>query len=232
MSFSTAPLGQDRLLVIGAHPDDNEVGCGATVAKLVQQGWEATYVVCTNGNKGSHDPHMSPHRLAEIREEEQQAAAKKLGVRHVIFLRYNDGEIELSPALRLEMALYIRHFRPRYIFTHDPWRAYMLHPDHRTIGFAVLEGVVNARDHLYVPGLNQIGISLWRPEYLFLWSPERADYTEDVSDTLDLKIEALYEHKSQIRETDNWIPRMRQRALQQGQEAGFHAGEAFKRIKL
>ena len=82
-----------RALVIGAHPDDNEFGAGGTTAKLAAQGWDITFIVVTNGNKGSHDPGISPYQLSEIREQEQRAAAAALGVRRVIFLRNNDGEL-------------------------------------------------------------------------------------------------------------------------------------------
>lgn len=226
------PQKPGRILAIGAHPDDCDVGCGGTVAKLTQQGWEATFIICTNGNKGSHNPDASPHLLAETREEEQRTAAALLGVQQVIFLRYNDGELEATAALRAEMALYIRHFKPHLLFTHDPWRPYMLHPDHRAVGFAVVDGVVNARDHLYMPGLHQIGLPAWRPSALFLWVPDRPDYTEDIGDTLDVKIAALRAHRSQMQPDDDWTERMRQRGWEQGQSAGFTAGEAFKKIKL
>lgn len=99
-------------LVIGAHPDDNEFGAGGTIAKLAAQGWDITFIIATNDNKGSHYPGMSPYDLSERREAEQRAAAKVLGVERVIFLRYNDGELELTIALHSEIALYIRHFRP------------------------------------------------------------------------------------------------------------------------
>lgn len=221
-----------RALVIGAHPDDNEVGCGGTIARLTRDGWDVTFIICTNGNKGSHDPTMSSYRLAEIREAEQQTAANRLGVQHVVFLRYNDGELEPTPALRAEMALYIRHFKPGRIYTHDPWRAYMLHPDHRAVGMAVVEGVVSARDHLYMPGLNQIGLTVWRPQALYLWSAERPDHTEDISDTLEDKMAALADHVSQVKELTSWLPRMRQRAEDQGKAAGYRAGEAFKKLPL
>ncbi len=221
-----------RALVIGAHPDDNEVGCGGTTAKLTDQGWDVTYITCTNGNKGSHDPHVSGYQLSETREHEQKEAAAILGVQRVIFLRYNDGELEPTPALRAEMALYIRHFKPHLLYTHDPWRPYMLHPDHRAVGFAVIDGVVSARDHLYLPGLGQIGLTVWRPRHLYLWSADRPDYTEDISNTLERKIAALEAHRSQITETSDWIARMRQRAEDQGRAAGYRAGEAFKQLNL
>jgi LmbE family N-acetylglucosaminyl deacetylase len=219
-----------RALVIGAHPDDNEFGAGGTVAKLIAQSWEITFIIATNGNKGSHDPGMSPYILSETREAEQRAAAAALGVKQVIFLRNNDGELEATPALRAEIALYIRHFKPHYVFTHDPWKHYMLHPDHRAVGFAVIEGMVSARDHLFMPGLGQIGISIWRPEALFLWSAELPDHVEDVSGFVDQKIAALVEHHTQLDENQEWQARVRQRMAELGQEHGFGAAEAFKKI--
>jgi LmbE family N-acetylglucosaminyl deacetylase len=218
-----------RVLVIGAHPDDNEFGAGGTVAKLIKQGWQATYIICTNGNKGSHDPEMSSYRLSEIREGEQRAAADALGVERVLFLRNNDGELEPTPALRSEIAFYIRHFKPHSVFTHDPWKHYMLHPDHRAVGFATIDGIVSARDHLFMPGLSQIGIGVWRPQALFLWGAEQPDYTEDISETLDLKIAALREHHSQLDESKEWPDRVRQRAADLGKEAGYAAAEVFRK---
>lgn len=219
-----------RALVIGAHPDDNEFGAGGSSAKLAAQGWDITFIIATNGNKGSHDPEMSSYRLSEIREGEQRAAAERLGVRRVIFLRNNDGELEPSAALRAEFALYIRHFKPHYVFTHDPWKHYMLHPDHRAVGFAVIEGIVSARDHLFLPGLSQIGITVWRPEALLLWGAEQPDYVEDISATLEQKLAALHEHHSQLDEVGGWEQRVRERAAELGREHGFAAGEAFKKI--
>lgn len=219
-----------RALVIGAHPDDNEFGAGGTVAKLAAQGWDISFIIATNGNKGSHDPEMSSYQLSATREVEQRAAARQLGVERVIFLRNNDGELESTPALRAEIALYIRHFKPHYVFTHDPWKHYMLHPDHRAVGFAVIEGIVSARDHLFMPGLGQIGITVWRPEALFLWGAETPDHFEDVSGFVDQKIAALVEHHTQLDENSEWQARVRQRMAELGQEHGFEAAESFKKI--
>lgn len=221
-----------RALVIGAHPDDNDVGCGGTIARLTRQGWDVTFMVCTNGNKGSHDPEVSAYRLSEMREVEQRSSAAVLGVRRIIFLRYNDGELEPTPALRAEMALYIRYFKPHVVYSHDPWRMYMLHPDHRVVGFAVVDGLVSARDHLYMPGLGQIGLTVWRPRSLYLWSPEKPDHIEDISTTLDVKIAALREHHSQFDRIENLEEWVSTRARDQGQPAGYRAGEAFKKIDL
>lgn len=228
----TEATEQRRALVIGAHPDDNEVGCGGTIARMTQQGWDVTFIVCTNGNKGSHDPDISPYQLAETREVEQRAAADLLQVARVIFLRYNDGELDPGPALRAEMALYIRHFKPHIVYSHDPWRQYMLHPDHRAVGMAVVEGLVSARDHLYMPGLSQIGLTVWRPQVLYLWSAQQPDHYEDISATLDQKIAALAAHHSQFDRKDDLHSWASARARDQGAPAGYQAGEAFKKINL
>jgi|HigsolmetaAR201D_1030396.scaffolds.fasta_scaffold14215_2 LmbE family N-acetylglucosaminyl deacetylase len=219
-----------RALVIGAHPDDNEFGAGGFVAKLTAQGWDVTFIIATNGNKGSHDLGISPYDLSERREHEQRAAAKVLGVERVIFLRYNDGELERTPALRAEFALYIRHFKPHYVFTHDPWKHYMMHPDHRAVGFSVIDGIVSARDHLFMPGLGQIGLPLWRPEALFLWGAEQPDHFEDITEFVEQKIAALREHHTQLDESTTWEERVRQNITKNGQEHGFGAAEAFKKL--
>jgi LmbE family N-acetylglucosaminyl deacetylase len=228
----TQPDDTKCALVIGAHPDDNEFGAGGTAAKLATQGWDITFIIVTNGNKGSHDPGMSPYTLSETREQEQRAAIAVLGVQRVIFLRNNDGELETTPALRSEIALYIRHFKPNAVYTHDPWKHYMLHPDHRAVGFAVIEGIVSARDHLFMPGLGQIGIGVWRPEALYLWSAEQPDHVEDVSDFVEQKIAALREHHTQLDEHQDWEDRVRQRMVELGKEHGIAAAEAFKKIAL
>ena len=221
-----------RALVIGAHPDDNEFGAGGTVAKLASEGWDITFIIATNGNKGSHDPDMSSYRLSETREHEQRAAAAALGVHQVIFLRNNDGELEPTPQLRAEFALYIRHLKPHAVFTHDPWKHYMLHPDHRAVGFAVIEGIVSARDHLFMPGLGQIGITVWRPEALYLWSAETPDHFEDVSGFVEQKIAALHEHHTQLDESDKWEGWVRERMAELGKAQGYDAAEAFKKITV
>jgi LmbE family N-acetylglucosaminyl deacetylase len=221
-----------RALVIGAHPDDNEFGAGGTIAGLVQQGWEVTYIICTNGNKGTKDPAISSHRLAELREAEQLSAARVLGAQKVLFLRNNDGEIEPSPALRAELALYIRYLKPNLVFTHDPWKHYMFHPDHRVVGFATIDAVVSARDHLFMPGLGQIGIGVWRPETLFLWGAEQPDHVEDISTTLELKIASLHEHHTQLDAATGWEERVRTRAAELGTQHGFAAAEAFKKMPV
>ena len=101
----------ERVMVITAHPDDSEFGAGGTVAKHAKDGREVTYVIATNGNKGSSDRTMTPERLARTRETEQRNAARVLGVERVEFLGYADGELEDTRDLRRDVTRQIRAWR-------------------------------------------------------------------------------------------------------------------------
>ena len=141
----------EKIMVVFAHPDDAEGNCGGTTAKWAREGKVIHYLVLTNGDKGSWDLSMTSEKLAQIREKEQEAAARVLGVSEVIFLRIPDGELEVSQPLRREVARLIRLHQPSVILTHDPWKPYQVHPDHRAAGFLALDAAVAARDHLYYP---------------------------------------------------------------------------------
>jgi len=90
---SSANNEPKRALAVSAHPDDTEFGCAGTAALWSQQGWEFYYLICTNGDKGSDDPAMTPEKLAPIRQQEQREAAAVSGVKDVFFLGYEDGEL-------------------------------------------------------------------------------------------------------------------------------------------
>ena len=153
----------DRALGIGAHPDDIEFGAGGTLARWAGAGCEVTMLVVTDGSKGTWDPTMDPHLLAAMRVDEQLEAARVLGAAHVVHLGHVDGELSYTMDLRAEICLQIRLTRPDVVLTHDPWKPYQLHPDHRTTGLAVVDGVVAARDHLFFP---EQGVAAHRPQHL------------------------------------------------------------------
>lgn len=219
-----------RALLIAAHPDDIELSCGGTAAKWARAGRELIYVVCTNGDKGTHDRDLSPFRLAELREEEQRQAAARIGAKEVVFLRHPDGELEACPNLRMELAMLIRHFRPQVIFTHDPWRRYQIHPDHRAAGMAACDAIVLARDHLFVPVLGIVGLPPHAPQELFLWGTDDPDYFEDIAETLPDKLDAVACHQSQLAQMPDWQERVRQWAADVGAKAGCAYAEGFHHI--
>src|SRR5207253_7584875 len=98
----TTPEG-NSVLVVMAHPDDAEFGCGGTIAKWAAAGKAINYVLCTSGDKGSGDPSVSPYTLAQTRRQEQINAAHALGAREVVFLGYEDGTLRNTLELRRDI---------------------------------------------------------------------------------------------------------------------------------
>jgi LmbE family N-acetylglucosaminyl deacetylase len=227
----TPPRGTQVLLVM-AHPDDAELSSAGTLIKWTAEGKQVRYVVCTTGDKGTKDAQMTPFRLAEIREQEQREAARVIGVNDITFLRHADGELEHSASFRNEIALLIRKFRPDIIITHDPWRPYQLHPDHRAVGFATVDAVVVARDHLFLPALMELGLPAHAPLELFFTFPPTADYVVDITDVIKKKLEALEKHKSQLEIIPDWREKIRFMSSQLAEGHPFTYAESFKRLVL
>jgi len=221
-------------MVITAHADDAEYGIAGTVTKWTREGKEVIYVVCTNGNKGSNDPEMKPERLAEIREQEQLAAAKLLGVNKVIFLRHEDQSLEDTPEFRKELASLIRTHRPEIVATSDPYRRYIWHRDHRITGQAVLDAVFPyARDRWAYPDLIEQGLEPHKVKEVLLWGAEEPNYFSDITDTFDIKMAALRCHHSQVGHFPRqWYDMLRQRYEKFAEGKGFKLAEAFYRAEI
>jgi LmbE family N-acetylglucosaminyl deacetylase len=188
----------ERVLAIGAHPDDVEFGCGATLAKWSAAGSEVWLFVLTDGSKGSWDPNADPAELANLRVNEQVAAARVLGAAKVLHAGFVDGELYNGRGEREGVVGVIRRARPSVIVTHDPWKRYRLHPDHRAAGFIVLDSIVAARDpHFFV----KANVEPHRPEEVLLFEADEVDHYESVDDTAGKKVDALLAHRSQWRST-------------------------------
>lgn len=225
----------ERVMVVTAHPDDPEFGAGGTVAKLARDGAEVTYVIATNGNKGSGDRSMTPERLARVREEEQRNAARILGVERVVFLGHEDGELEDTRGFRRDVTREIRRWRPDLIITQNPHRTYNLyasHRDHRITAGVVLDCVYPlARDHMAFPELlPEYEPHRVREVHLMQW--ENPHLVVDISETMDLKLKALACHVSQIGDFPSVEGRVRDRSSVLGRQHGFTYAEAFDRIVL
>jgi len=222
-------------MVISAHPDDSEFGVAGTVARWVQTGKQVMYVICTRGEKGSSDRSLDPEDLAEIREKEQLAAARTLGVREVVFLHYPDQGLEDTPEFRKHIVRMIRRYRPDIVVTSDPYRRYLWHRDHRIIGQVVLDAVYPyARDHLAYPDLLKEGVEPHKVKELLLWGTEDINYRSDITGTFDLKLAALRCHESQVKEMANPCleERLKKRYKMMAGETDYELAEAFHRIKL
>jgi len=231
--MSDTEEGLDRVMVIAAHPDDPEFGCAGTVVKWAQAGKHITYVLLTSGDKGSHDPDLRPGRLATLREEEQRAAARDLGVEQVIFLRHPDGMLKNDLSMRRELSGIIRQHRPNIVMTIDPWRLYQLHPDHRAAGQAALDAVYAAREWYIFPEQLVGDTEPWRVQEVYLFWTDNADYWEDISDCIDTRISALARHATQVGlDTEKLAERIRNYAREAGEKIGYEYAEGFKQFKF
>jgi LmbE family N-acetylglucosaminyl deacetylase len=185
-------------LAIGAHPDDIEFGCGGTLAKWAAAGAAIHHLVLTDGAKGSWDTERDQAALVAQRQREQRRAAAILGGGNVGFLGFPDGELRNGVRQQWEVARWIRTVRPDVVLSHDPWRRYRLHPDHRHAGFIVTDSIVAARDpHFFADQ----GLAPHRPAALMLWEADEPNHVEDVAPFVDTKIAALLTHHSQLQST-------------------------------
>jgi len=225
---------QTYMLVV-AHPDDSEFSSAGTVARLTRAGKRVVIVQVTSGNKGSADPGADPAQVAATREAELIEATGRLGVAEgdVVFLRCTDGELMPDLPLREKIVRMVRTHRPDVIITHDPFRPYALHPDHRAVGLATTDAVYpTARDPLYFPEHLREGLQPHKTAEIWYFGAEHPDKVIDISDTFDLKIHALRAHRSQIGGSEEWIERMRDRARELAEGQDFELAEAFKVVQM
>lgn len=226
----------ESAMTIGAHPDDAEFGAGGTLAKWAAGGCEVTMAILTDGSKGTWDPEIPTEDLIESRRSEQAKSGRQLGATRIVHGDHVDGELENSMELREEVCRLLRTYRPQVVLTHDPWRRYMLHPDHRAAGMAVIDGLVAARDHLFFPDQR---LPKHRPAAVLLWQAAESDHVEDISGFFDRKIDALLCHSTQTITTMGdatrspearaaFETRMRELAREHGDASGIDLGEAFK----
>ena len=237
-------------LAIGAHPDDVEIGCGATLAKWAAAGCTIHHLILTDGSKGTWDPEQDIASLIATRQDEQREAARRLGGGEVGFLGWPDGELRNTIREQWEVCRWIRQVRPDVVFGHDPWRRYRLHPDHRNAGFVVTDSLVAARDPQF---FSDQELAPHRPLALLLWEADVANHVEDVAGYEQIKIEALLAHRSQyettlgiddgspvqgpgraerMRSAQTFADRIREQLAKHGSLAGIALGESFHRLEI
>jgi len=224
-----------QVMVVTPHPDDAEFGVAGTVARWTSHGKEVVYVVCTNGNKGTDDVNMDPEDLSQIREREQRAAAKLLGVREVVFLNHPDQGLEDTPAFRKEIVRLIRIYQPETVVTADPYRRYIWHRDHRVTGQVTLDAVFPyARDHSSYPDLMEEGITPHKVKEMLFWAAEDINYRSDITKTFQIKLAALGCHKSQVGKIppDELEKRLRERHSKLAEGEDFALAEGFHRVEV
>jgi LmbE family N-acetylglucosaminyl deacetylase len=154
LSRMALPLnGNLRLLAVLAHPDDESLGVGATLAKYASEGVETYVITATRGQAGRYygrrpgENHPGPTELGTIRERELRAAAATLGVREVTLLSYEDQRLDAAAPREViaEIADHLRRLRPHVVITFPPDGAYG-HPDHVAISQFATAALLLAAD--------------------------------------------------------------------------------------
>lgn len=129
---------QTRFLFIGPHPDDIEIGAGATAAKLADMGKDVRFLVCIDGRFGTTNAPegLEGDKLVEVRRKEALTSAAKLGISDVHFLNFKDGGFYEQKDLIVEIAKAVGEYKPDVIFAPDPCVTSECHRDHLNVGNA------------------------------------------------------------------------------------------------
>ena len=221
----------ERVLVVSAHPDDVDFGAAGSVATWTDAGVEVTYCIVTDGAAGGFDPGVSRIEMAEIRQAEQTAAAKAVGVDDIVFLGYPDGRLEVSFDLRRDLSRVIRQTRPQRVVAQSPDRIYerifASHPDHLAAGEAALGAVYpDARNPFAHPELlADEGLEPWSVAEVWLIAhPGEPNRFVDVTETFERKVEALRCHVSQHQDPERLEPLLRGWLTGNAELAGWPQG--------
>ena len=228
-----------NILVILAHPDDPEFFCGATLAKWAREGHHITYVLLTCGDKGFNpttDPEMTPDKLCAIRHEEQYAAAKVIGAESVNIMEHPDGYLTPDINLRREVVREIRRHKPDILVTCDPQNLFATyginHPDHRAAGQVVLDAVFPAAGNLvYFPELLEEGFQPHMPKEVWCSLTSQPNTTMDVTETWEVKLQAILQHKTQVQDAEKLIERFKSRRAEDSTEENPRYEEKFRVVK-
>lgn len=192
------PENWDRAMCIAAHPDDIEYGTASAVARWTEQGKTVTYLLATRGEAGIDGMH--PDQAAPLREAEERAGAREVGVDVVEFLGYRDGVVEYSLALRKDLCRAIRTHRPEVIFGGDFGIRFVggvtNQADHRAVGLAALDASRDAGNRWVFPELADEGLEPWDGVRMACFAGSaNPTHGVDIAATIDRGIRSLAAHE-------------------------------------
>jgi LmbE family N-acetylglucosaminyl deacetylase len=199
--LAAMPEDWTKALAIVAHPDDMEYGAAAAVAGWTRAGREVAHLMVSRGEAGIDT--MSPEECAPVRDAEQRASAAIVGVSSVEFLDHRDGMIESGLALRRDLSAAIRRHRPELVITLNR-REYFApghwnSADHRAVGESVLDAVNDAGNRWIFPELVDEGLEPWGGvRWVALAASPESTHAVDVTDTLEIGVASLLEHRAYI----------------------------------
>lgn len=220
----------DNYLFIGPHPDDIEIGAGATIAKLVAKGKHVSFLICTDGRFGDGSSNgITGEALADLRRRESVEAASVLGVSDVHFLNLTDGAGYSREELLQKLAEKITEIQPDIVFAPDPMSRSEAHPDHLMVGNGVKElacmapyaGVMN----------NKYGVDGAKVMAVAFYMTTRINRRFKTSGMIGKQFEALSCHKSQYPEGSSELSALKLylklRSFENGLKCFSSAGEGF-----
>lgn len=190
---------QLRLMAVLAHPDDESLGVGGTMAKYADEGIETYLVTATHGEYGwfgAEEDNPGPEELGKIRETELQNAADVLGIQEVVFLDYVDGQLDQADHDEVigKIVQHIRRIKPDVVITFDPYGAYG-HPDHIAISQFTTSAIVQAINTDYQ---NEYAPHRVSKLYYFIETTDVLDIYEDAFGELIMQIDG------QVRRPVGW----------------------------
>jgi LmbE family N-acetylglucosaminyl deacetylase len=199
-----APMPEDwqRALAVVAHPDDMEYGGAAAVARWTDAGATVSYLLASRGEAGIDN--LPPDQAGPLREAEQRASAKIVGVHEVEFLDHPDGLIEYGVPLRRDIAAAIRRHRPELVITlnhHDHWSGGSGRntPDHRNVGFALLDAIGDAGNRWIFPEQLTAGVEPWGGvRWVAIAASPLTSHAVDVTTTFDRGVASLRAHEAYL----------------------------------
>ncbi|QOW11347.1 bacillithiol biosynthesis deacetylase BshB1 [Kaistella flava (ex Peng et al. 2021)] len=224
------------ILAIGAHPDDVELGCGGTLAKLISEGKTVAVVDLTQGELGTRGTNIT-------RAEEAANASEILGFSDRVNLKMKDGFLLNTEEYQMQIVKMIRKYQPEIVFSNSIDDR---HPDHAKASKLV-------SDACFLAGLVKIETTLenesqkpWRPKHIFnyiQWKHITPAFVVDISDFMSKKIEACLAYKTQFYDpnsdepmtpiaTKDFLESLTYRAQDLGRLSGVAFAEGFTTEKL
>ena len=229
-------MTREVVAVFGAHPDDLDWSSGGTTAVWTRQGKEVYYVLTTSGERGEDHARglvLPAAEMAEIRETEQRRAAAILGVKEVLFLGQPDGRVEPTLAFRDQIVNVIRRLRPHIVISLDPgdWafdNFYLYHPDHRATALAVFDAIYPAAGTSTYTPQPDAGLPPHKVRQVYFSGSAHPNTYVDITETIELKIQALASHRSQITPSESIAEYVRDFAARYGEKIGCQYAEGFR----
>jgi LmbE family N-acetylglucosaminyl deacetylase len=191
-----------------AHPDDIDFGAAGTIAGWTAAGVEVAYCIATYGDAGGFDD-TPREQMPVLREAEQRAAAKIVGVDDVTFLGYPDGAVTVTLDLRRDISRQIRRVRPQRVMLPSPDRNWeripASHPDHLAVGEAAMCAVYpDARNPFaYTELLADEALDAWAVPEVWVMGAPQPNHWVDITDMFDTKVAALQAHVTQTAHFDD-----------------------------